>query len=153
LNRGPVDYSRHTIVLVGLWLGVSGYSHLLVGSLQKSLQRGTVHQEILLDSRIVKGRLLFKTRQGDGDVISSPDELGRIRLQAMREFLDDYEPGRKYGRYILTELPDLPLQINAGCVQSAELFEGLLLSGGSALPDPKRKGFYDLQNDGRTFFI
>ena len=31
--------------------------------------------------------------------------------------------------------------------------EELLLSGGSALPDPKRKGFYDLENHDRTFFI
>ena len=31
--------------------------------------------------------------------------------------------------------------------------EELLLTGGSALPDPKRKGFYDLENHERTFFI
>ena len=31
--------------------------------------------------------------------------------------------------------------------------EELLLSGGSALPDPKRKGFYDLETDERTFFV
>src|ERR1700676_4822615 len=31
--------------------------------------------------------------------------------------------------------------------------EDLLLSGGSALPDPKRKGFYDLESDKRIFFI
>jgi hypothetical protein len=31
--------------------------------------------------------------------------------------------------------------------------EELLLSGGSALPDPKRRGFYDLENHERTFFI
>src|SRR5712664_3364905 len=31
--------------------------------------------------------------------------------------------------------------------------EELLLSGGSALPDPKREGFYDLENYERTFFI
>ena len=31
--------------------------------------------------------------------------------------------------------------------------EELLLSGGSARPDPKRKGFYDLENHDRTFFI
>ena len=31
--------------------------------------------------------------------------------------------------------------------------EELLLSGGSALPNPKRKGFYDLENHERTFFI
>ena len=42
------------------------------------------------------------------DGISSPDELGRIRLEAMHNFLDDYEQGRKDGRYIPAELPDLP---------------------------------------------
>jgi hypothetical protein len=31
--------------------------------------------------------------------------------------------------------------------------EELLLWGGSALPDPKRKGFYILENNERTFFI
>src|SRR5713101_3731304 len=31
--------------------------------------------------------------------------------------------------------------------------EELLLWGGSAVPDPKRKGFYDLENYERTFFI
>src|SRR5229473_2943491 len=31
--------------------------------------------------------------------------------------------------------------------------EELLLWGGSALPDPKRKGFYDLENYERIFFI
>ncbi len=31
--------------------------------------------------------------------------------------------------------------------------EELLLWGGSALPDPKRKGFYDLENYERRFFI
>ena len=31
--------------------------------------------------------------------------------------------------------------------------EDLLLSGGSALPDPKRKDFYDLGNHKRAFFI
>jgi len=32
-------------------------------------------------------------------------------------------------------------------------FEELLLWGGSAVPDPKRKGFYDLENCERRFFI
>ncbi len=31
--------------------------------------------------------------------------------------------------------------------------EELLLWGGSAVPDPRRKGFYDLENYERTFFI
>src|SRR5579862_334244 len=31
--------------------------------------------------------------------------------------------------------------------------EELLLSGVAASPDPKRKGFYDLENERRTFFV
>ncbi len=42
------------------------------------------------------------------DLIASPDELGRVRLKAMSEFLTDYERGRKTGRYIPAQLPDLP---------------------------------------------
>ena len=38
-------------------------------------------------------------------------------------------------------------------VEIVKELEELLLSGGSALPDPRRKGFYDLENHERTFFI
>ena len=37
--------------------------------------------------------------------------------------------------------------------QTIKELEQLLLSGVSALPDPKRKHFYDLEADERTFFI
>jgi len=40
--------------------------------------------------------------------ISSVEELGRIRMAAMKQFLDDYEQGKIEGRYIYTELPSLP---------------------------------------------
>jgi hypothetical protein len=40
--------------------------------------------------------------------ITSLDELGRLRLQAMSNFLDDFERGKREGRYIAAELPDLP---------------------------------------------
>jgi hypothetical protein len=42
------------------------------------------------------------------DLIPSPDDLGRVRLKAMSEFLGDYEWGREVGRYIPAQLPDLP---------------------------------------------
>lgn len=38
-------------------------------------------------------------------------------------------------------------------VEIIQELEELLLSGGSAQPDPKRKDFYDLENLGRRFFI
>jgi hypothetical protein len=40
--------------------------------------------------------------------ISSAEELGRIRMAAMKQFLDDYEQGKIEGRYIYAELPSLP---------------------------------------------
>jgi hypothetical protein len=42
------------------------------------------------------------------DIISSPDELGRVRLEAMRDFLGDYDQGKESGRYVPAELPKLP---------------------------------------------
>lgn len=40
--------------------------------------------------------------------IESVDELGRVRMAAMNEFLDDYPAGRVEGRYIDAGLPNLP---------------------------------------------
>jgi uncharacterized small protein (DUF1192 family) len=40
--------------------------------------------------------------------IHSVDELGRVRMAAMNDFLDDYPAGRGAGRYIDAELPNLP---------------------------------------------
>jgi len=42
------------------------------------------------------------------NLVTSLDELGRLRLEAMHDFLADYEAGRKEGRYIQAALPDLP---------------------------------------------
>jgi hypothetical protein len=40
--------------------------------------------------------------------IRSVNELGQVRMVAMQEFLADYDRGKKEGRYIAAELPDLP---------------------------------------------
>ena len=42
------------------------------------------------------------------DAIRSVDELGRVRMAAMREFLGDYPSGSQEGRYIEASLPSLP---------------------------------------------
>lgn len=39
--------------------------------------------------------------------IRSPDELGRVRMQAMEDFLADYPRGIEAGRYVEGELPKL----------------------------------------------
>jgi len=45
--------------------------------------------------------------------ISSVDELGRVRMAAMKEFLQDYAPGQATGRYLAAELPNLPFADDA----------------------------------------
>jgi hypothetical protein len=42
------------------------------------------------------------------DTIRSVDELGRVRMEAMQRFLDDYQAGLAEQRYIAAELPVLP---------------------------------------------
>lgn len=42
------------------------------------------------------------------DSIRSVEELGRLRMEAMQSFLDDYDTGKRQGRYIDGELPSLP---------------------------------------------
>lgn len=42
--------------------------------------------------------------------ISSVEELGRVRMRAMNEFLSDYTTGIKEGRYVDASLPALPFE-------------------------------------------
>jgi len=44
--------------------------------------------------------------------IKDVNELGNIRLSAMKEFLKDYDKGRTEGRYIFAEMPALPFNDN-----------------------------------------
>ena len=44
------------------------------------------------------------------DHIASVDELGKLRMNAMNDFLRDYTKGRKQGRYIEAALPFLPFK-------------------------------------------
>jgi hypothetical protein len=57
-------------------------------------------------------RILEQTRNNRDDFvwdsIRSVEELGQIRMEAMRDFLYDYESGKSEGRYLDAELPELP---------------------------------------------
>ena len=46
------------------------------------------------------------------DTIQSVEDLGRIRMQAMEKFLDDYDEGKRQGRYVAAELPTIPSLTN-----------------------------------------
>lgn len=56
--------------------------------------------------------ILEQARQNADDfvwtTIPSVEELGRVRMAAMEEFLEDYAEGIAHGRYVNAELPYLP---------------------------------------------
>lgn len=61
--------------------------------------------------------VIEQTRQNKDEFvwhhISSVEELGRVRMEAMKEFLSDYPTGQKAGRYIEASLPTLPFKDGA----------------------------------------
>lgn len=56
--------------------------------------------------------VLDQTRQNQHEfvwtTIKSVDDLGRLRAEAMKAFVADYEVGKRHGRYVAAELPILP---------------------------------------------
>jgi len=56
--------------------------------------------------------------------IRDVDDLGAIRMSAMKQFLLDYEAGKKENRYVYAELPVLPFENNQFdlCLSSHFLF-------------------------------
>ena len=48
-----------------------------------------------------------------GDRIRNVEELGQVRMAAMQAFLDDFEAGKRAGRYVDAELPRLPFDDGA----------------------------------------
>lgn len=61
------------------------------------------------------------------DAIPDIDALRRVRMSAMGAFLDDYEQGRRDGRYIDAELPEMPF--SAGSFDLALCSHFLFLYG------------------------
>ena len=72
------------------------------------LTAGQIKQRIDATYEDVIGQTRRNQEKFVWDLIASPDELGHVRMDAMRDFLGDYEKGREEGRYIAAELPDLP---------------------------------------------
>src|SRR5262249_53598552 len=68
-----------------------------------------IRQRILATS----GQVLEETRRNAHefvwDTIESVEKLSELRFGAMETFLEDYEAGRREGRYVAGALPNLPL--------------------------------------------
>jgi hypothetical protein len=90
----------------------------------ESARRGTAVVSIdplyRLDSSTIRDRITAtydqmleqaqrNSQQFVWDTIGSVEELGRVRMQAMQAFLDDYDLGKRQGRYVDAELPSVAL--------------------------------------------
>ena len=62
--------------------------------------------------------------------IKTPEDLGRVRMAAMESFLEDFDNGKRDGRYITGELPTLPFGSDvfdlAVCSHFLFLYSGIL---------------------------
>lgn len=91
----------------------------------ESTRRGTAVISIdplyRLDTRTIRERIavtydqiLEQTRRNKGqfvwNTIRSIDEVGHTRMRAMQAFLDDYDLGKRQGRYVDAELPSIALR-------------------------------------------
>jgi len=69
-----------------------------------------------IDSAIRRARdeVMQQVRENPGNfvwtTIRTPTELEQVRMDAMREFLEDYEAGLSEGRYLTARLPALPFR-------------------------------------------
>jgi hypothetical protein len=59
------------------------------------------YDQVMAQTRLNAGQFVW-------DAIPSVEDLGRVRMSAMHEFLEDYERGKAEGRYVDAELPTLP---------------------------------------------
>ena len=67
----------------------------------------TIRDRIAATYEQMLEQVQHNTRQFVWDTIQSVAELGRIRMQAMQAFLDDYDLGELQGRYVAGELPSI----------------------------------------------
>ena len=72
------------------------------------LDAETIRERIAATHREILDQARQNSHQFVWDTIRSPDELGRVRMVAMRAFLEDYDLGKEEGRYVDAELPSLP---------------------------------------------
>jgi hypothetical protein len=73
-----------------------------------SLSREQIAERIDASYRTVIEQTRREQHRFVWDTIRSVDELGKLRMDAMRAFLEDFEDGRREGRYVAGELPVLP---------------------------------------------
>lgn len=73
--------------------------HFDAGQIRARIE--TTYQEVIEQTRRNMHEFVWTS-------VRSIDELGRVRMAAMNEFLSDFPAGKADGRYVAAELPSLP---------------------------------------------
>nr|WP_319373363.1 SAM-dependent methyltransferase [uncultured Methanobacterium sp.] len=77
-----------------------------------SLSRTEIEKRIDETCKIVMAQTKNNQDKFEWSGIGSVEELFKIRIESMKEFLSDYEVGKHANRYITAELPFLPFESN-----------------------------------------
>jgi hypothetical protein len=85
-------------------ISVDPFYDMDAGTIRKRIDETCI--EVLEQNRANQDKFIWKN-------ISSVEELGKIRMNSMEMFLNDFEEGKKQGRYIAGALPELPFEDNS----------------------------------------
>jgi hypothetical protein len=96
---GPASFNVECNQRGGDVTSIDPLYHFSLDAIEKRIAE--TYEEVIGQTRAHQEKFIW-------DVISSPDELGRIRMEAMCRFLSSYEAGKSAKRYIPAELPVLP---------------------------------------------
>jgi SAM-dependent methyltransferase len=96
---GPASFNATLTRQGGHVVSVDPLYHFLAKDIHQRIQE--TYSQVLDQTRKNRHEFIWTS-------IRSVDELGRLRMAAMEEFLSDYSKGAKQGRYVDGQLPHLP---------------------------------------------
>lgn len=98
-SDGPANFNSMLTRQGGSVVSVDPLYAYTAGQIKKQID--ATYRAVLEQTRTNRDEFVW-------DIISSVEELGRIRMAAMEDFLNDYNQGRMEKRYIAAALPHLP---------------------------------------------
>ena len=96
---GPASFNAGLTKAGGSVLSVDPLYRFSAAGIRNRIRQ--TFSEVLEQTRRNRHEFLWTT-------IKTPEELGRLRMEAMEDFLADYEKGAAEGRYAVGALPGLP---------------------------------------------
>ncbi|MFA5260313.1 MAG: SAM-dependent methyltransferase [Candidatus Omnitrophota bacterium] len=96
---GPASFNCECNKKGGHVTSVDPLYHLTKQEIQTRIDE--TYEDVMAQTEKNKGKFKW-------DIIKSTDELGALRMKAMKSFLDSYDEGKINNTYVPAALPDLP---------------------------------------------